>query len=346
MILVKKFLLFSLIPSCVFGAAIFVAQSHVANGANAAIAAPGQPLQVISAVSRKTHGAAGDFDIDLPLNAPFGIESRGVSGNHTIVVTFSNTLTSGSAFVADGAGNVAATVVSGKTMTINLIGVPDARVINLSLMNVVDAFAQSLPDTTITMQTLLGDATGDGAVTVADISFAKSQLGQPVTASNFRADINASGDINASVITTVKRHSGTFLPGARTGRKMASGETVDTNTQLLSFSGPTTIDLTTTTQFTISANLTFGGYSAYGLSYWLEANNALAPFINGTGVSYFTFPDGNGANSFPIAFNSTSGATSGFKSAANDFGATVAVVSPPNAVSPGSSPHHGSYLLY
>src|SRR5437764_14533023 len=44
----------------------------------------------IGAVSRKTHGSAGTFDIDLPLSGPEGIEDRsgGQNWNHSIVVTF------------------------------------------------------------------------------------------------------------------------------------------------------------------------------------------------------------------------------------------------------------------
>src|SRR2546428_7715051 len=38
--------------------------------------APCDPLTLVSAVSRKTHGAAGTFDIDLPLTGEPGVECR------------------------------------------------------------------------------------------------------------------------------------------------------------------------------------------------------------------------------------------------------------------------------
>src|SRR4051812_1720826 len=50
-------------------------------------------MQLASAVSRKTHGAAGAFDVPLPLTGPAGVECRaggGAGGDHMIVVTFSN----------------------------------------------------------------------------------------------------------------------------------------------------------------------------------------------------------------------------------------------------------------
>src|SRR5256885_1670930 len=65
----------------------FPASTYLVSGNNFCSATGIAP---IGAVSRKTHGAAGDFDIDLPLSGPEGIECRsgGPNGNHTIVVTF------------------------------------------------------------------------------------------------------------------------------------------------------------------------------------------------------------------------------------------------------------------
>ena len=61
--------------------------------------------------------------------------------------------------------------------------------------------------------------------------------------------------------------------------------------QSLSFSGPSTIDIrSTTTTFTLSVDLAFSGYSAAALDYWLEVQNALAPFLTVTDVTCFTLP--------------------------------------------------------
>ena len=62
------------------------------------------------------------------------------------------------------------------------------------------------------------------------------------------------------------------------------------HTQSLSFIGPSTIDITTTNTFTLTVDLTYSPYSAFGFSYWLEVQNALAPFLTITGVTHFTFP--------------------------------------------------------
>jgi hypothetical protein len=72
--------------------------------------------------------------------------------------------------------------------------------------------------------------------------------------------------------------------------------------QSLSFSGPSTIDITTTNTFTLSANLTFSGYNAYGFSYWLEVQSVLAPFLAITGITHYP-PFPGGPDPVPIAFN-------------------------------------------
>jgi hypothetical protein len=82
----------------------------------------------------------------------------------------------------------------------------------------------------------------------------------------------------------------------------------------LSYSGPTS--WTPGTSITLSVSDTFAGFGSgsIGLSYWLQVSNAIAPFVQITGLSYFTFTDGNNVGAFPISFNSNSGADSGFMS--------------------------------
>lgn len=63
-------------------------------------------------------------------------------------------------------------------------------------------------------------------------------------------------------------------------------------------------------------------FDAFGFSYWLEVPIALAPFIAITNVEYFTFPDPNQVSPYPLLFNSTSGASSGYMAETRDLGAT------------------------
>jgi hypothetical protein len=169
------------------------------------------PLQIASAVSRKTHGAAGAFDINLPLSGTPGLESR--TGDYTMVATFTNNLVSGNASVTGGAGTVnGVPVFSGNTMTINLTGVATAQTLTVTLSGVTDVFSQVLPDTPISMRVLIGDTNANATVNSSDVSLAKAQLGQNVTGTNFRADPNANGVINSADVAIVKSHLGQGVP--------------------------------------------------------------------------------------------------------------------------------------
>jgi hypothetical protein len=94
------------------------------------------------------------------------------------------------------------------------------------------------------------------------------------------------------------------------------------HTQSLSFSNPGPIQ-SSGQVFNVTVSLTFAGYSSFGLSYWLEVPNALAPFLSITGVTYSTFPDPNQTSPNPAPFSLTSGATAGFMREGRDLGATV-----------------------
>jgi hypothetical protein len=172
-------------------------------------------LALTSAVSRKIHGGAGPFDVNLPLSGNPGIESRsgGANGDHTLVITFTNNVVSGDAAVSGGTGNVAGPpTFSGNAMTVDLAGVANAQFLTVTLSNVTDQFSQTLPNTNISAGFLVGDTNANGVVNAADVSQTKSQLGQPVTGSNFRTDVNANGTINAADGAIVKANSGTSLP--------------------------------------------------------------------------------------------------------------------------------------
>jgi hypothetical protein len=172
---------------------------------------PVAALQLTSVLSRKTHGAAGDFDISLPTTGDPGVECRsnGASGDYQFVFTFTNDPINGNATVDTGVGSVSgAPVFSGKTMTVNLTGVANAQALGVSVSGVTDQFLQTLPTTSVNAKILIGDANGNSAVNSTDIGEAKLQSGQPVSSSNFRDDVTASGEINATDVGLIKLHSG------------------------------------------------------------------------------------------------------------------------------------------
>jgi hypothetical protein len=171
-----------------------------------------------TAVSRKTHGAAGDFDVALPLFvSPGGIECRsgGATNDYELVFTFSNNVESGTATIDSGIGTVSGPpVFAGNTMTVNLTGVGNVQVLTIRLSGVTDQYLQTLPDSFVSMGVLIADTNANGTVNAADVAQTKAELGQPVTGANFRTDVNANGVINSADAALVKSHSGESLPPA------------------------------------------------------------------------------------------------------------------------------------
>jgi hypothetical protein len=179
----------------------------------APMADPCNPLQLTSVVSRKTHGAAGDFDVDLPLTDSAGVECRSTGGNHTLVFTFTNNVVSGNASVTSGVGTVSGSpIFSNNTMTVNLTGVSDQQQITVTASNVMDTFGQTLPDTAVNAVILAGDTNGNRTVNAADVAQTKAELGAPVDPTNFRTDVNANGTINAADTSLVKANAGNSVP--------------------------------------------------------------------------------------------------------------------------------------
>ena len=91
--------------------------------------------------------------------------------------------------------------------------------------------------------------------------------------------------------------------------------------------------------FNVSVVLSYSGYNAYGLSYWLEVPNGLAGSISITGYTYMSPFDDPQQGGTPALFNSTAGASAGYMAENRDLGATInsdLQTVPSNAVPPGT----------
>ena len=165
-----------------------------------------------SASSRKTHGAAGVFDIPLPLTGNAGVECRsgGASNIYQMIISFMTNVTVQSASMTSGTGSVSSFSVSGPQVTVNLTGVTNAQRITITLHNVNDGIHTG--DVPVSMGVLIGDTNANATVNAADVAQTKARLGQAVDALNFRSDVNANGSINAADTAIVKQNSGTSLP--------------------------------------------------------------------------------------------------------------------------------------
>jgi hypothetical protein len=175
------------------------------------------PVQLNAVVSRKVHGSAGTFDVDLPLTGNSGIECRsgGANCDYTLVFTFANTLTnvSGSS-VTSGTGSVNSSNIDNDAHNyiVNLTGVTNAQTITVSLSNMNDSAGDSSVTVSASMGVLLGDVNGSGRVDAADVSLVRQQTLQPITTSNFREDVNASGRIDAADVSITRQQTLTSLP--------------------------------------------------------------------------------------------------------------------------------------
>ncbi len=175
------------------------------------------PLQLLAVKSRKIHGLAGTYDVDLALSGKATVECRsgGANGNYELVFVFANPLTSvADATISSGTGAITNRGIGDdpREYIVDLTGVTNAQTITVTLSNVYDA----LGNWSSIMQTraaiLIGDTTADGVVNSGDIAQTKSQSGSAVTSSNFREDVTTDGNINSGDIGLVKSKSGTALP--------------------------------------------------------------------------------------------------------------------------------------
>jgi PEP-CTERM motif len=112
---------------------------------------------------------------------------------------------------------------------------------------------------------------------------------------------------------------------------MVAGTAFSQHTQSLQFI-PSGSIFNQNDTFTVDTLLTFAGYSAYGLSYWLEIPTAQSSFFHITHEDFFVFNQGN--TTFPNEFDAPLG--DGFNATHYDLGAgNQPLVAVP----------HGTYLI-
>ena len=175
-------------------------------------ATPG--IQLLGITSTKTHGGAGVFDVNLPLDGS-GIECRsgGTNNNHTLVFNFANPVSSvTSAALVAGTGSIASASVENGDFVVSLIGVTNAQRITVTLTGVTDSAGNSAASVSATMGVLLGDVNASARVDSGDVSLVRQQTLQTITTSNFREDINASGRVDAGDVSIARQQALTSLP--------------------------------------------------------------------------------------------------------------------------------------
>lgn len=172
----------------------------------------------VAAVSRKTHGGAGSFDI--PLNVVSGAAAPAVSPpvecragtSLSVVVTFDRPVVAGSAVVSAGAGVAGTPVFSGSAITIPVSDVSNAQTLRVTLSNVTSDDGGVLGSAIVSLRLLAGDVNADGFVNALDMGQDRLQSGQAVTAPTAVYDVDANGNINILDLGTIRSLSGTTAP--------------------------------------------------------------------------------------------------------------------------------------
>jgi hypothetical protein len=165
-------------------------------------------INLLSAASRLTHGAAGTFDITMPLTGTSGVEDRS-SSTYNAVFTFDAPVTSGEVTVLSGTATVGAISFSGNSMTAQLTGVTSAEVVTLHVQNIN---GDGLPHGDVPFGFLTADVNANRIVDRPDQQQINTDKNQPVTSSNFRDDINLSGVVDRSDVQSVQTNRGHSIP--------------------------------------------------------------------------------------------------------------------------------------
>jgi hypothetical protein len=168
-----------------------------------------------SVVSRKAHGTAGAFDVDLALAGPVSTEPRsgGATGDHTLVFNFAgpSVVVNGTpqATVSSGAGTVTGVNVVGTSVLVNISGVPNAQITTVTLNNV--SYGVGTGNVSASFGALRGDTNNDRTVNAGDATQTRTRSGNLTDDGNFRNDVNRDGVVNSGDAFIVRNASGTSV---------------------------------------------------------------------------------------------------------------------------------------
>lgn len=172
-------------------------------------------INLTAVQSRKTHGAAGIFDLlidTIPIiSGAVTVESRSSGASHLIVFQFTSPITAtGAATAVNGSGaplSISSAIASGNEVLVTLTGAADNSRATVSLANVNGTL-----NPLASIGFLIGDVNNTRSVNSSDISSVKARSGQTTDLTNFKFDVNASGAINSSDISAVKARLDLVLP--------------------------------------------------------------------------------------------------------------------------------------
>jgi hypothetical protein len=165
-------------------------------------------LTLLSAASRLTHGAAGTFDIAMPLTGTSGVEDRSAAGSFLAVFTFDAPVTSANAAVVGGTATAGTPTFSGNEMRVPLTSVADIQIVTIEISNVNGGGGTA----DVNFGFLIGDVNANRTVDRPDLTQIQTDRNQIVNGSNFRDDINLSGVVDRPDQSAVQANRGHSIP--------------------------------------------------------------------------------------------------------------------------------------
>lgn len=205
------------------GTAILVRKAAISNGSVFWINAPTyvaqQGIRPLQVASRKVHGTAGSFDVNLPQTGSFGIEPRrgGTSGtDFEIVATFPSALSALAGARISSRDNLArmdqprvSTLNGHGVVLLNLHNVSNGQILNINLLGASDG--SSTTDVTVPMGVLMGDVNASQLVDVNDAAGVQNHIRQSANSSNFEYDVDLNGLIDGRDLSATQRQAGTSI---------------------------------------------------------------------------------------------------------------------------------------
>ena len=178
---------------------------------SAAIAPAGEPNThsattntLASFASRVTHGAAGSFDIAMPLTGAPGIENR-IVDIYIGVATYAENIDTACEcyYELDGARTNAA-LVDG------MVALFEFSTLTSFQVNLVTVFCGG-SETVVSFALAYADVDASGLVNRNDKLQVRASIGMPLTNSDFRDDVNADGKIDQRDGIVVRAYKGRSL---------------------------------------------------------------------------------------------------------------------------------------
>lgn len=184
---------------------------------------PTEPPALVKAASRRAHGSAGEFDIDLPLQGAPARETR-IGGLTTLVLTFNEGIkaidgTLDASEISLSVGQVDSVTLDGLDLIVQVSGISDGSVtgagscVDVTVSGIADLADNALVgDTDVRVVVLAGDINGsappygDNMVDLTDMAKAKANASSnlELTKETCLFDVNVDGGITLTDMALVK----------------------------------------------------------------------------------------------------------------------------------------------